>query len=559
MRDMGLADQVDLLNPDYAIPPQLDTLKTILETIYQEQGFPTTQVSYTIEPVDNGSALDVNYRIIEGPRTRISHLNVTGFPSTVQMREIPSLPVSLPNLNAYIDRLISQLEEEGFMYPSIDTEPSGDGSQVELIVTPGPRTIIESVTIEGLSRIDESVARKYLALHPGNPFRAEDVNATKRELLKSGLFSRVEVVATDGAFDNPREAITVRLAERALETLEVGTGANSEFGVHVFGEAVDKSFFADGRTLSSRVDTYFDQTRVNPDGSNNISQGFANLRYMDPFFLDSQYALTEELRFQRQEQTTQEFNLDRFTFASYLFRQFDSGFTFTGGHSLTLDNLSDVNPGAIITPLDDGHVRLSFFSGLIKFDRRDDPLTPTKGYTFTVEPRLSFQQIGSEANFAGILAKTTGVVPLERVLSPRFSLGLGCSAGASQPWGDTVGIPITQRYYLGGRTTVRGFKENSLGPKGSDGAVIGGDTLLMEKNQFQYLVTDSLSTHTFIDIGNVYLRHESFNLADLRTSTGAGFQYISPIGPIGFDIGYPLDRQPGESVYRIHFSVGSTF
>jgi outer membrane protein insertion porin family len=122
-----------------------------------------------------------------------------------------------------------------------------------------------------------------------------------------------------------------------------------------------------------------------------------------------------------------------------------------------------------------------------------------------------------------------------------------------------VGIPITQRFYLGGRTTVRGFKENSLGPLGDNGAVIGGDTLLMEKNQFQYLVTDSFSTHTFVDIGNVFLRHESFDLADLRSSTGFGFQYISPIGPIGFDVGYPLDRKPNEDVYRIHFSVGSTF
>ena len=106
---------------------------------------------------------------------------------------------------------------------------------------------------------------------------------------------------------------------------------------------------------------------------------------------------------------------------------------------------------------------------------------------------------------------------------------------------------------------MRGFKENSLGPLGSDGAVIGGDTLLCEKNQLDYLVTDSFSTHTFIDLGNVYLRHESFDLADIRSSTGLGFQYLSPIGPIGFDVGYPLDRQPDESVYRIHFSVGSAF
>lgn len=559
MRDLGLTEQIELLKPTYAIPAQLETLKTIIETVYQQEGFPNIQVTYTIEPVENGTALDITYNVVEGEPLRIQSLSVKGFPADLKIREAPPTPASLPAINQYIEHLVAQLEEEGFMTPTIDVDPSPDTAHVELVIDPGPRSIISSVTVEGLSLIDESVARKYILLEPGKPFRTEDVNASKRELLRSGLFSRVEVVASDGSFDHPQEAITVRLAERALETLEVGTGANSEFGLHVFGEAVDKSFFADGRTLSTRIDTYFDQAQINPNGSSAISQGFANIRYMDPFFLDSQYALTEELRFQRQELSTQEFNLDRMTFASYLFRQFESRVTFTGGHSLTLDNLNDVNPGAIITPLDTGHVRLSFLSGLLKFDTRDDPLTPHNGYTVTVEPKLSFEQIGSEGNFAGILSKATGIVPLERVLSPRFSLGLGLAGGVAQPWGDTVGIPITQRFYLGGRTTVRGFKENSLGPLGYNGAVIGGDTLLMEKNQFQYLVTDSFSTHTFVDIGNVYLRHESFDLADLRSSTGFGFQYISPIGPIGFDVGYPLDRKPNEDVYRIHFSVGSTF
>lgn len=106
---------------------------------------------------------------------------------------------------------------------------------------------------------------------------------------------------------------------------------------------------------------------------------------------------------------------------------------------------------------------------------------------------------------------------------------------------------------------MRGFRENSLGPLGSDGAVIGGDTLLAAKTQFQYLLFDSFSTHLFMDLGNVFLRHESFELSDIREGVGGGFQYRSPIGPIGFDVGHPIDRQEGESSVRVHFSVGSVF
>lgn len=558
MKNLGFGESVDLLKPTYAIPAQLDSLKDILNTVFQQEGYPEVSVDYSITPVKNENALDITYTIKQGAPLQIAALSVIHFPSGVALPTQPPSPISLPRINQYIEQLVETLQDEGYLFPTITTEPLPDSSTIVLTVIPGDRCIISAITIEGLSRIEESVARRYMALRPGDAYQIKNVNETKRQLLRSGLFSRVEVVPTDGKLASATEALTVRLVERPLETLEVGTGANSEFGVHVFGEAVDKSFFSDGRSLSTRIDTYFDQTRVNPSGSNNISQGFANLRYLDPFFMDSEYQLTEEVRFQRQELSTQEFNLDRLLFASYIFRQFDSGVTFTGGHSLALDNLVDVTPGAIITPLDEGHVRLSFLSGVLKFDQRDDPLTPHQGYTFTLEPRLSFQEIGSEANFAAITARSTGIVPLE-ILSPRFSLGLGLTGGIGQPWGDTVEIPITQRFYTGGRATVRGFKENSLGPEGDDGAVIGGDTLLNQRNQFQYLVNDSFSTHLFLDVGTVWLRHEDFRLSDMRSGTGVGFQYLSPIGPIGFDVGHPLDRQNGEDNFRVHFSVGSPF
>jgi outer membrane protein insertion porin family len=185
-------------------------------------------------------------------------------------------------------------------------------------------------------------------------------------------------------------------------------------------------------------------------------------------------------------------------------------------------------------------------------------LIPQSGYTLSLEPKLALAAIGSQANLASLVARSTTVIPLAS-LSPRFSLGLGASGGVSEPFGSTDEVPITQRFYLGGRATVRGFRENSLGPRGENGAVIGGDTMLAGKSQLQYLVVDSLSTHLFLDTGNVFLRERSFSLGDLRYSTGVGFRYLSPIGPIGFDVGHPLDRMNGEAALRLHFSVGSTF
>lgn len=558
MSSMGMKDNIATLESKYAVPARLDALRDAITAVYHQEGYPHTHVSYEIRREDQSQALNVALTILEGEPQLASITNIEGYPAELTRPAPPSKATSLPRINTYSDLVISSLKDEGYLSPAVLASPSNDYKAISLIIEPGPRTIVESVSYEGLVAIDQSTASRVTAVKAQAPLRSYDINATKRELLKTGLFSRVEVLPIDGGMDSPSEAVLIRVVERPLQTLELGLGANSEFGLHTFGEATNKSLFADGRTLSLRVDTYFDQAQINPNGSGLISQGFTNLRYLDPALFGSDYTLNEEVRYQRQELSTQEFNMDRLLVGSYLFQQMSANLAMSAGHSLVFDNLQDVTPGAIISDLDDGSVRLSFISGVIKYDKRDDPLLPQSGYTATIEPKLAFRGIGSQANFGSLIAKTTAILPLVGPAS-RYSLGLGLSGGLAQPWGSTDEIPITQRYYLGGRTTVRGFRENSLGPRGSDGAVIGGDRMISGKTQFQYLAADSLSTHIFFDFGRVFLQNPAFGPESLRTSIGVGFQYLSPIGPIGFDVGHPLQEHSGEPSVRVHFSVGSMF
>jgi outer membrane protein insertion porin family len=558
MREMGMREQVETFDPKFAVPARLEALRDSIVSSYHHQGYPDAAVSYTVSPVADHNSADIEFTIDEGA-ARLSEIkSVVGYPTELSLPTPPEGQLSLPRINIYTDLVIDTLENEGYLAPAVFVEPDESQSYISLTVDSGARAMITSVSYDGLVAIPEITAKKATRLEPNQPLREEDINATKKELLKTGLFSRVEVVASDGTIDSASEAVTIKVVERPLQTLELGLGANSEFGLHTFGEAVNKSLFMDGRTLSARVDTYFDQAQINPNGSGLISQGFTNVRYFDPKLFGSLYSLNEEIRYQRQQLSTQEFNLDRLLVGSYLFRQFDRNLTMSAGHSLVLDNPQDVTAGAVISDLDDSSIRLSFLSSVIKYDQRDDPLLPSSGYTFSFEPKIASDLIGSEANFASTIARSSAIVPLGGPGS-RYSLGLGLSGGIAQVWGDTKQVPITQRMYLGGRTTVRGFRENSLGPRGNDGAVIGGDAMVSGKTQFQYLADDSLSTHLFFDFGNVFLRHYGDYDNSLRTSIGVGFQYLSPIGPIGFDVGHPLDERSGEPSVRVHFSVGSMF
>jgi outer membrane protein insertion porin family len=559
MAEIGYADQVAQLKPKYAIADQLEHLRDILTAVHQHEGYPNAKVSYEIIPDAQGTSVDVQYRVEAGTPIRVAEVALEGVPGELTAPPLPDAPVSLPRVNQFIEQLLNLLRDEGYLFAGISANHDPETRRLTLNVESGPRTAISKLSYEGLVRIEHRVARKYTALAVGMPYRDTDVNATKRSLLSSGLFSRVEVVPEDGGLDSPKEAITIRVTERPLQTLEVGGGANSELGIHVCGEAVDKQFFGDGQSIALRLDSYFDQVQANSGiAGNSISQGFSSLRYLNPKFMGSYLVFTEEFRFQRQELATQEFDQDRLSASTYWFKQFSSGRSLFAGHTLLQDTVDNVSPDAVISDLDTGSVRLSFLGATANLDRRNDPLLPKSGYTFTLEPRLASRVIGSEADYASITARATTIIPFDPVVSG-FSLGLGLRGGVAQPFGSTEEIPITQRFYLGGRTSVRGFRENSLGPRGDQGSVIGGDTLVMGSSQLQYLLGNSVSTHLFLDAGTVYLRERSISPSDLRYSTGVGFQYLSPIGPVGIDVGHPLNERDGEPSFRLHFSVGSTF
>jgi outer membrane protein insertion porin family len=145
-------------------------------------------------------------------------------------------------------------------------------------------------------------------------------------------------------------------------------------------------------------------------------------------------------------------------------------------------------------------------------------------------------------------------------------------------WGRAISgssqLPISERFFLGGRSTVRGFGENDVGPMGENGDPIGGDVSLNVNLELQFPLVYGFAGAIFSDGGAVYLQNAndknsngeplcdafcSFSLDNFRRSAGLGLRYITPIGPLSLDYGFKLDRRHGESIGAVHFSVGVLF
>jgi outer membrane protein assembly factor BamA len=152
--------------------------------------------------------------------------------------------------------------------------------------------------------------------------------------------------------------------------------------------------------------------------------------------------------------------------------------------------------------------------------------------------------------------------------------------GYAETFGDSkdLGVPFESRFFSGGGNSVRGYRENSLGPQDDEGDPLGGRVLLLTNVELRfplpYLARFNFGGALFVDGGNVwssveeiepgqfalYSDREDTTFRDYRYSAGVGVRYNTPIGPIRFDMGFPLKKtEDTDRDYLFHISLGQIF
>lgn len=449
---------------------------------------------------------------------------------------LPDLPLSETVLKGYQATALEYLKDKGFREAKIELEGN------VLNVEKGVLYKLEDIDVSGNSKVSNQVIKEALEEFFGKPLSEKRGYEIQTTLLKLGLFQKVTV-----GLD--KNIAKIQVEERPLTTLEVGGGYSSSLGVHIFGESTDRSLFADGKSLTLRLDGYMNSL----DGS--FSQGIASVRFLEPTVFDSNWSFATETSFQRQELATYEFDLNRSILGGSLFRSWDSGLNLSGGYRILEENLKNVALDAQLSELDSGNVFLGMLSGGMVLDKRDYALNPSSGYILGFDSTFASEAIGSDANYTGFNLRGTHYLPI----SSRWTWLTGFQAGKRWTFSGTDFVPISQRYYLGGRGTVRGYNENSLGPRGEDESVIGGEELIRGNFELQYRLYEDLAVLGFYDIGRLRLPGLESEYDDFQAGVGLGFRYISPIGPIGLDFGHGLDDVPGSRKMRVTFEIGVAF
>jgi outer membrane protein insertion porin family len=142
---------------------------------------------------------------------------------------------------------------------------------------------------------------------------------------------------------------------------------------------------------------------------------------------------------------------------------------------------------------------------------------------------------------------------------------LNGEVGYADGYGSTGGLPFYKNLYAGGVTSVRGFKAASLGPTiEEDGETyrIGGNRRLVANAELLWSIPGmekSLRMGWFVDAGWVWGKGQNVELGDMRYSTGLSAAWVSPVGPLKFSLGLPLNDKDGDKVETFQFQLGTTF
>lgn len=452
-------------------------------------------------------------------------------------------PARAETLRTYRASLRSALRAKGHPNPrlQVEAEPVADAPYTfDLVVRgePGAVATIATIAVEGNVRTADGVILGRVSVKPGERYDGTKLDESLRRLHASGLFRKAEIVERRRADDPTLLDLTVRVEESDSRAVELLGGYGSYEQLRGGLRLEDRNLFGSGR--SGAIESKLSM------------KGFATgVTLTDPDFLFTRSTLTLGGEYFRREEPV--FTDEAIGGTLALARNLVDTLSARVGYTYR----TRTDPSAFTTLPEDQFV--DFVEGKVfvelRNDRRDNLLFPKSGHA----EFLAFERI----------APAYGAnVDLDR-LSFRASVHFGF-LGPSRlvlrteqnlvwPHEGSSRVPLQERWFSGGDTTVRSFREAQLGPKDDAGLPIGGEYRNLFGVEVRVPLWDTLEGGVFTDVGNVGRQVQDFSLRDLGYGIGAGLRVLLPIGPVRFDAAWNPDRAPGDPAWGYHLSVGYAF
>ena len=501
-----------------------------LRSYYRDLGYLAVSVHSTVEQLSTDE-IGLGVHITEGPLTQISRALVIGGEDIENaFGQLEGKPLSSDLVNKGVSEVVSGLRNKGYAFVRAEVETTTVGQQAELVLklAPGPVCSVGAVQISGHKAMAENTILRGLTFKPGDQFSEEALQNSQYLLYRAGVFRSVALGLADSVAQGNRVDVALRVSERPFRTLRVGTGYDTDEDLWVSGAWTHRNFGGDFRQfkLSGRV-----------SGKNR--EAVIGLR--QAHFRGSRNWLNIGGFVQRERQ------------AAFVQEEVGGNISIERNLTRATDVIAQFSGGVVDFSADSAFAEIKV--GLL-MDTRDDIFDPQSGMLaqFAVRERGRFLRADGEFLQATAEGRWFRRIPLRSVLALRVQ------GGAIFELGKAGGVPNVERFFAGGLNSVRGWGLDQLGPKNHQGEPTGGLSRVEMSMEVRTQIFFSMGTAIFVDVGNVDAKLRAFNPGSLKYAVGAGLRYLSPVGPVRFDVGYRLsDDSTVEKRIQYHISLGQAF
>ncbi len=551
----------------------LDEKVTALTQFYKKEGFGAAHVTGEVALEDRSAkvALDdplakvaledrlegasITFTIDEGIQTRIGVVKVTGDKSVPDGTLREALRPDMPYYPAQVkegERLLTlAYAREGYLYATFETEvhlsPDETLAEITYRIHAGPQVHLGSITLEGNLRTRDRVLLREVPLASGALYRPQEILMSQRRLYRTGLFSsiRFEPIATA---DPQIQDLHLRVVERPALALSFGAGYAEHELFRGFLEVAHRNVWGTGNEISARAE------------ANHIEEAYV-LAFRQPWLFSQNIDGRASLSRITQREVT--FDLETLRATAGIDQHFSETLKGTLRYEYEQHETSAVSPAVLQALEDTGKLNIATLNLSLIWDTRDDPFQPRSGRVYGATLRDAAKVWGSEVQLLKISIQGSGY----RTLSDRLVVAASARIGIADRFGETVLIPPPERFFLGGRSTVRGYPADQLGIQDGpveertriDGQPTGGNAFLLFNEEMRITLPRSWGLVFFLDHGNVWQRYTDIALSQIKSTVGAGVRYNTPVGPLRLDGGYKLNRESEEDAFAIHFTLGHAF
>ena len=580
-----------------ALSGDLETLRSY----YMDRGFAdfnieSTQVAISPDKRD----IFVTINLLEGDRYRISDVRLAG-DLVLTERQLNPFVVVKPG-QSYSQQLITQsadlirlrLSEEGYAFATVDPVPELDReaktAAITLYVEPKSRVYVRRVNFNGTSSINDDVLRREVRQLENGYLSNSRLERSKIRLQRLPYIEKVEETTNPVPGTPDLVDLDFDIKEGLPGQFGGGVGYSQSQKLIFNGNFVHTNFMGSGNRVQADINT----------GQYRTVYGIS---YTDPYTTINEVSRTISLAYRDITQFTSDasdFSTKTFSVsAEYSYPVTEYQRLIFGGTLQSSELLSDSfqTEQAQAWVRNNGDSSTTIVPGGAIYETKFDTVEMLAGWVYDTRNRGLFADRGARHRLTGNVTVPGSDVeyytinynyqqylPVNRWATFLFSADVGYGAAL----GDTTSLPPYRNYFAGGPDTVRGYRENDLGPKDTNGNPYGGD--LLTAGQIELLLPipekwEAKSRFTlFFDIGNVFSVGDvvfydqlgsqngngqridyGFDAGDLKRSYGIAAQWLAPLGLFRFSYAFPLDADsnpfPGysDSTERFQFSIGGAF